>query len=125
MLAVLTFIGETFPSFGQILNLIGSTNVAITSIILPPILYTKLVYDHKLNQNWKKRKISPFVMIAFLVVVLTGIIGGFSSAYVTIVNWQPLSSACYISKSADPTSAPTTIYSSTTVQSSTTVHSFF
>ena len=42
MLLVVIIIGESVPDFGQIMDLVGGTAVAMLTFILPPIFYLKL-----------------------------------------------------------------------------------
>ncbi|KAI2808459.1 hypothetical protein BLOT_006403 [Blomia tropicalis] len=91
LLLLMLFIGETFPSFGQILDLIGGSAVASLAFVLPPIFYIKLCHDQE-----DKRKIPIYMYIIYVIIVLTGIVGGATSTYFTLKNWVPLSSACYL-----------------------------
>ncbi|XP_017494281.1 PREDICTED: amino acid transporter ANTL2-like [Rhagoletis zephyria] len=95
LLALILLIAETFPSFGEIVDLIGGSTVAIMAFVLPPIFYIKLCRDN--SGDWPERSVSIYHYIVFGVIVLSGFVGGIASTYATISNWTPLSSACYLS----------------------------
>ncbi|KAI2808462.1 hypothetical protein BLOT_006406 [Blomia tropicalis] len=110
ILILMTFIGETFPSFGQILDLIGSTTVALLSFVLPLVFYVKLVWDQEKNLDWPQRKLPAYVVFLFVLLVITAIVGGFSSAFSTLKHWTPLDAACYISGSGSASSYNETLH---------------
>lgn len=55
IMLLVVLICETFPSFGQIQNLIGSVSTALLSFVLACIFYIKLCLDSKKNPNWPQR----------------------------------------------------------------------
>lgn len=92
------FLALTSPSFGQILDLVGSSCVTILAFVLPFLFYYKLCRDSDQDPNWPQRSLSPIMLTIFVLVAISGIMGGVSSTYSTLKHWKPLSTACYLSK---------------------------
>lgn len=47
-MAFLLFVGETVPSFGSILDLVGGSTITCLTFIMPPLLYI-FVMDYSLS----------------------------------------------------------------------------
>lgn len=108
------FLALTSPSFGQILDLVGSSCVTILAFVLPFLFYYKLCRDGDLDPTWPQRNLSPALLTIFVLVAVSGILGGVSSTYSTLKNWTPLSTACYLSHDQWTGVSPTTISPSVT-----------
>ena len=54
MMVLNVLIGETVPSFGKILNLIGGSTLTLMTFILPPILYLRLTSMTSSEGKWEK-----------------------------------------------------------------------
>ncbi|RWS25637.1 amino acid transporter ANT1-like protein, partial [Leptotrombidium deliense] len=114
VLILIVFMGETVPSFGKILNLIGGSAIALLSFILPPLLYLKLcsmksadwpdrlvsnVRSSKVNEIFIQRSISTFEKIWLFQIIVVGVIGGIActfSALVEILSPDAFTPPCYI-----------------------------
>ncbi|KAA0203467.1 amino acid transporter ANT1-like [Hyalella azteca] len=86
------------PDFGLILNLIGGSTVTLSSFVLPPIMYMRLV-DNADNTKWPKRSIPLWLRIALWEIVLIGAIGGITStvfAVIDILNPDSFGKSCFV-----------------------------
>ena len=54
MMVLNVLIGETVPSFGKILNLIGGSTLTLMTFILPPVLYLRLTHMTSNEGKWEK-----------------------------------------------------------------------
>lgn len=95
---LMLFLGMTFPTFGQILDLIGGSTITLIAFIFPPIFYWKLCRDCEKDSKWPERRVPNYLLLVYGLIIITGLLGGFSSTYSTIKNWTPLSEACYLSR---------------------------
>ena len=53
MMVLNVLIGETVPSFGKILNLIGGSTLTLMTFILPPVLYLRLTHMTSNEGKWE------------------------------------------------------------------------
>ena len=53
MMVLNVLIGETVPSFGKILNLIGGSTLTLMTFILPPIMYLRLTSMTSSEGKWE------------------------------------------------------------------------
>ncbi|KAJ6220430.1 hypothetical protein RDWZM_006242, partial [Blomia tropicalis] len=97
ILLLMTFLALTFPNFGEVLDLIGSTTIVLLSFILPLVFYIKLCYDSKKNKTWPNRNLSYPLLATFAIVIISTIIAGIASTYSTLKHFTSLKSACYLS----------------------------
>ncbi|RWS09375.1 amino acid transporter ANT1-like protein [Dinothrombium tinctorium] len=78
------FFGTSVPRFGKILNLVGSSTVAVQTFVMPPWFYLKLCnYD---APNFKKIRISMKLKLYFGIVLVLGSIGGILSTYSSLLD---------------------------------------
>ena len=110
VMAVLLLIGQSLPSFGAILSLLGGSTVTIITFVLPPILYIFAMdgsesryafYAYRqvdcLKQNisinlitlykiicFCFRKLNIFERIYCYILIFIGVMGGISSTYSAI-----------------------------------------
>jgi len=75
---VVLLIGQTLPSFGAILSLIGGSTVTIITFILPPILYMLAV------DGSDSRKLGVVERIYCYCLIFIGVLGGISATYSAI-----------------------------------------
>ena len=54
MMVLNVLIGETVPSFGKILNLIGGSTLTLMTFILPPVMYLRLTSMPATDGKWEK-----------------------------------------------------------------------
>ncbi|RWS11117.1 amino acid transporter ANT1-like protein [Dinothrombium tinctorium] len=97
VLLFIVFLGETIPSFGKILNLIGGSAIALLSFVFPPMFYMKLCSMN--DPQWPKRNISAWEKLWLLQVIIIGIIGGSAgtlSALYEILSPKAFIAPCYI-----------------------------
>lgn len=94
LLLLVAFIGETFPNFGQILDLIGGSSISMMAFVFPPIFYAKLCHDRS-NHEWPIRSIPFHMYFVYGIIVISGIVGGIASTYSTLKNWSGIEASCY------------------------------
>ena len=54
----LLFVAETVPSFGAILDLVGSSTVTLLTFIFPPYFYMKLADASIGHKEWDERQVT-------------------------------------------------------------------
>ncbi|GAB6020125.1 hypothetical protein CHUAL_002854 [Chamberlinius hualienensis] len=95
---VLLFIGETVPSFGAILDLLGGSITPLLCFVIPCVCYVKLVKTQP-ETNVKQRTISyhewAFITENIVVSILVGI-AATVSAIEEIASPNSLSKPCYV-----------------------------
>merc|ERR1719414_2468375 len=75
---VILLIGQSLPSFGPILSLIGGSTVTIITFVLPPILYIMAVDGSDM------RKLGIIERCYCYCLISIGILGGISATYSAI-----------------------------------------
>lgn len=79
MMALMVLIGETIPSFGMILSLIGGSTITLTTFILPSYFYMRLCDQHA--PGWRKRYIPGHMRVYMYEMIGIGLLGGVCSTY--------------------------------------------
>jgi len=100
MMVLNVLIGETVPSFGKILNLIGGSGLTLMTFILPPILYLKLTSMTSPEGKWEKIEVPTWEKILLVEIIVIATVGGTAATYSAIVDvLDPASftSSCFIS----------------------------
>ena len=59
LMGVLVFLGELIPDFVKILDLLGSTTIALMTFILPPFFYLRLCGMEDPDGKWKTMCVLP------------------------------------------------------------------
>ncbi|KAI5730633.1 hypothetical protein M8J76_015840 [Diaphorina citri] len=96
MIIVMIIIGETVPSFGMILSLIGGSTVTLTTFILPSYFYMKLC--DQTVPGCPVREISLHMRVYMYEMIGIGILGGICVSYnaiQTIIN-DPMTKPCWM-----------------------------
>lgn len=88
----------TVPRFGKILNLVGGSTIALTSFILPPIFYMKLVHQVSPGQ-WITQVIARRTKIILWSIAIVGLFAGIIttvSSIKDIVSPDAFTKPCYL-----------------------------
>ena len=88
----------TVPRFGKILNLVGGSTVALTSFILPPIFYMKLVHQVSPGQ-WITQVMEKRTKIILWSIAAVGLFAGLIttvSSIKDIVSPDAFTKPCYL-----------------------------
>ncbi|KAF7488861.1 Sodium-coupled neutral amino acid transporter 2 [Sarcoptes scabiei] len=105
IMITLTLIAEIFPNFGQIVDLIGGSTISLMAFVLPPLFYLKLLNQSRTkilkvdDDRFIRQRPCPLRMkILFLIIITSGLVGGFISTLSTLSQWSPLESACFFKR---------------------------
>jgi len=101
----LLFVAETVPSFGAILDLVGSSTVTLLTFIFPPYFYMKLADASIGHKEWDERIIPRWERIYCWCLIVLGVAGGCCSTYTACRNivTAEFASPCYISQNQNST----------------------
>ncbi|KAL3984839.1 Transmembrane amino acid transporter family protein [Acanthocheilonema viteae] len=97
MMMAVVFVGESLPSFGPLLGLVGSSTLTLTSLIFPCLFYLYLTVGDEIAEEKGKKKpdeIPSFTevlvrsprrrLIICLLIIVGGFIGGGLAVYTSI-----------------------------------------
>ncbi|XP_043234586.1 amino acid transporter AVT1B-like [Amphibalanus amphitrite] len=101
MMVLNVLIGETVPSFGKILNLIGGSTLTLMTFILPPIMYLRLTSMPATDGGkWEKIEVPLWEKVLLGEIILIATTGGIAATYSAVADiLDPTSfeSSCFIS----------------------------
>ncbi|XP_043234502.1 amino acid transporter AVT3B-like [Amphibalanus amphitrite] len=80
LMGVLVLLGELIPDFVKILDLLGSTTIALMTFILPPFFYLRLCAMEDPDGKWKTIPIPLWERVLLYELIVVGFAGGIASA---------------------------------------------